>query len=562
MPIEKAKFASEAENSTKENPSPMPNNHPKKQGLFTGISDALRSFSENIGLWNILWSQEREKKPNKLQEFFAKILGIFQGINIEKGVTIRNAGDVDKVREAFRPIINLDDTAIEFKKWDFIKYNKELGTVDFYPADSTQESGHSTTPTGIVPIDNPSKKVQQAENKRSKNHDEEPPIQWAKNHKWETAFSRLIWENVRPHKSGPDSCGLAVRKILESFGMKNPPHWHGNQWYSMLKNDSRFEYVPVNSLSEIPAGAILTYNGKWKINGKSHGSPMNRKYGHVEIKSSKGLYTSYYASSRPGGSAKAPSLHNNFEKWKEATGFTGAFIPLAKNKTDATEARNNLKNSTKNTTQLAKNKTDATEAQNNLKNSTQNTTQLANNQEAKNTTKKSAENPDFFDKQLSTLKQKWFKNGEKAIIVSAKTQTAYIVDYHGNITKNYTISTSAKWLGNEGGSQKTPTGTLKIKNKIGAWQPKLMSFIWQEPKWVVPLASKDTTNDAITSRILTLSGFDKENKNAGQRKIYFHGTNEEFLLGTPASHGCIRMKNDDIIEMFNIVSTWTYVQIA
>lgn len=94
-----------------------------------------------------------EGKPNKLQEFFSKILGIFDGIDIEKGVTIEKIEDVQKVREAFRPIIDLNDTAIELKPGDFIRYNKDLGTVDFYPADSHEKSGHSLTPNGIVPIE-------------------------------------------------------------------------------------------------------------------------------------------------------------------------------------------------------------------------------------------------------------------------------------------------------------------------------------------------------------------------------------------------------------------------
>ena len=87
-----------------------------------------------------------------MQEFFSKILGIFGGIDIEKGVTIEKIEDVQKVREAFRPIIDLNDTAIELKPGDFIRYNKDLGTVDFYPADSHEKSGHSLTPNGIVPI--------------------------------------------------------------------------------------------------------------------------------------------------------------------------------------------------------------------------------------------------------------------------------------------------------------------------------------------------------------------------------------------------------------------------
>ncbi len=54
---------------------------------------------------------------------------------------------------------------------------------------------------------------------------------------------------------------------------------------------------------------------------------MNQQYGHVEIADGHGKYYSFYASTRPGGSAKAPSFEEDFEKWKKATGFTGVFVP-------------------------------------------------------------------------------------------------------------------------------------------------------------------------------------------------------------------------------------------
>ena len=87
-------------------------------------------------------------------------------------------------------------------------------------------------------------------------------------------------------------------------------------------------------------------------------------------------------------------------------------------------------------------------------------------------------------------------------------------------------------------------------------------FKGKRAQGITNLKTVDRGEDNITSRILTLRGLDPDNQNVENRKIYFHGTDEEFLIGQPASHGCIRMKNDDIIELFSLVKHRTKVQIA
>lgn len=96
-------------------------------------------------------------------------------------------------------------------------------------------------------------------------------------------------------------------------------------------------------------------------------------------------------------------------------------------------------------------------------------------------TTKPAENRNFNEKefintQLETLRKKGLKSGETAIIVSSQTQKTYLVKENGDIIKSYISSTGAKGMGNQTGSNKTPTGTLKIHTKVGAGQPKMMSF--------------------------------------------------------------------------------------
>lgn len=80
----------------------------------------------------------------------------------------------------------------------------------------------------------------------------------------------------------------------------------------------------------------------------------------------------------------------------------------------------------------------------------------------------------------------------------------------------------------------------------------------------VPLTTEDElpdTEDLITSRILWLDGIDQHNANTKQRYIYIHGTKHEDRIGRPDSHGCIRMRNADVIELFDLVQEGTHVRI-
>ena len=70
-----------------------------------------------------------------------------------------------------------------------------------------------------------------------------------------------------------------------------------------------------------------------------------------------------------------------------------------------------------------------------------------------------------------------------------------------------------------------------------------------------------STNDLVMSRILWLDGLDEHNANTRDRFIYIHGTKHEDKIGTPASHGCIRMRNDDVVELFELVDETTPVVI-
>jgi lipoprotein-anchoring transpeptidase ErfK/SrfK len=129
----------------------------------------------------------------------------------------------------------------------------------------------------------------------------------------------------------------------------------------------------------------------------------------------------------------------------------------------------------------------------------------------------------------------------------------------GKVVRSYPISTSRFGLGTEEGSRKTPLGRFRIAEKVGADAPSGTVF-----RGRVPLTSEDElpdTEDLITSRILWLDGIDEENRNTKRRYIYIHGTKHEDRIGRPDSHGCIRMRNADVIELFDLVQEGTHVRI-
>ena len=156
--------------------------------------------------------------------------------------------------------------------------------------------------------------------------------------------------------------------------------------------------------------------------------------------------------------------------------------------------------------------------------------------------------------------------GEDVLIIDGETQKMYLVDEIEDfrINNTYDISTGKPGFGNKSGSNKTPLGIHKIKEKYG--DNALKGSIFKARRNTGKFANiytedRDFPKDFVTSRIMWLDGCETDNKNRHSRFIYIHGTPEEGLIGNPASHGCIRMKNDDVIELYEIVDPGTYVNI-
>ena len=106
---------------------------------------------------------------------------------------------------------------------------------------------------------------------------------------------------------------------------------------------------------------------------------------------------------------------------------------------------------------------------------------------------------------------------------------------------------------------KTPLGNFRIAKKIG--HDAEPGTIFKARVALGPDDPLPETEDLITSRILWLDGMDEENANTLERFIYIHGTKHEDKIGLPASHGCIRMRDDDVIELFELVDETTQVVI-
>jgi hypothetical protein len=157
---------------------------------------------------------------------------------------------------------------------------------------------------------------------------------------------------------------------------------------------------------------------------------------------------------------------------------------------------------------------------------------------------------------------------EYAVIVSVPEQELRLVKGKETV-RLYMISTSKKGTGNRAGSNKTPLGTHCIAQKIG--HGAQFGSIFHSRRNTRRIAQihrekTDSRKDLKTTRILRLEGAEPGiNKGDGidtyDRYIYIHGTPEEGLIGTPASNGCIRMKNGDVMEFFDLVNEGTLVEI-
>ena len=152
------------------------------------------------------------------------------------------------------------------------------------------------------------------------------------------------------------------------------------------------------------------------------------------------------------------------------------------------------------------------------------------------------------------------------IYVGIKRQKLYVIK-NGELIKAFLVSTAKNGAGCEKDSEKTPIGLHEIRHKYGDDVP--VGGIFEHRKYTGEIAeinqSKVPLNeDYVLTRIISLKGLEDnlnkgENIDSYERAIYIHGTADEGLIGQPASHGCIRMKNKDVIELYELVGEKTKV---
>lgn len=123
---------------------------------------------------------------------------------------------------------------------------------------------------------------------------------------------------------------------------------------------------------------------------------------------------------------------------------------------------------------------------------------------------------------------------------------------NGRKVKDYSISSSKFGIGGRTGSNRTPVGIHAVTKKVGDGQPKGMVFKGCRPTGeVVPVDAAG--RDPIVTRVIQIAGLESFNSNSHSRRIYIHGTPEERNIGRPASYGCIRMRSNDVLDLYSRV---------
>jgi L,D-transpeptidase YbiS len=137
------------------------------------------------------------------------------------------------------------------------------------------------------------------------------------------------------------------------------------------------------------------------------------------------------------------------------------------------------------------------------------------------------------------------------------------------VVKKYSVSTAKNGAGEKNGSFCTPRGSHVVRAKIGAGQPEGTVFVRRRPTgevWSPEMDARYPGRDWILTRILWLSGREPGKNRLGdvdtmRRYIYIHGSPDRAEMGKPGSIGCVRMHNKDIVELFDLVSPYTEVEI-
>lgn len=178
--------------------------------------------------------------------------------------------------------------------------------------------------------------------------------------------------------------------------------------------------------------------------------------------------------------------------------------------------------------------------------------------------------PDSVKVALEQMRMARAENTPKyCMIVSVSEQKLYLYDDDDQLGAIWPVSTSMYGIGAKANSLKTPLGLHEIYRKIGQDAP--LGAVFRGRRQTGQIAAilteaQKSLHDLVTSRVLWLNGLEPgvnsgDGRDSRRRYIYIHGTDEEGLIGSPASHGCVRMKNTDVIELFDAIDEGALVNI-
>lgn len=149
----------------------------------------------------------------------------------------------------------------------------------------------------------------------------------------------------------------------------------------------------------------------------------------------------------------------------------------------------------------------------------------------------------------------------ESLLVNVSAQTLVGLNVCGDLEFSYPIATAKNGVGQENGSECTPLGSHRVRAKIGSGLAAGSVFVGRRPTGEIhsdSLSVKFPNRDWILSRILWLCGNESGVNRGGQvdtqrRYIYIHGAPDSHAMGIPSSHGCVKMRNSDIITLFDQV---------
>lgn len=156
-----------------------------------------------------------------------------------------------------------------------------------------------------------------------------------------------------------------------------------------------------------------------------------------------------------------------------------------------------------------------------------------------------------------------------SLVIDIPTQTLQVMQGE-QVQKTYAISSGKNGVGEQWGSEQTPRGQHTIRAKIGAGAPANAVFVGRRPTGEIynkDLRAAFPGRDWILTRIFWLCGREPGKNRWGEvdtmrRYIYIHGTPDDVEMGVPGSRGCIRMRNSDIIELFDQIPAGVSVTIV